>query len=142
MMRSARSAQDYWEAPLPGRPPEAQLIYERRTAMGLSIREAARRASTLDVTMSEGSWRRTESDRRLTRTPSTLARMGLVTGVTPAGFRAAGRDDAARALQELIDAGHDPVKPLASAVRDAEGLTDRQKAVLLDMLRRDGEVSR
>ena len=59
------------------RPPVAQLIWEQRTRLGLSIRQAAARAG-----ISEGSWRRTESNRELTRTPQTIARMAGAVGIT------------------------------------------------------------
>ena len=81
---------------MPGRPPEARLIRERRLRLDLSAREAARRAR-----ISEGSWRRTEGPRDLTRTPATIARMAQVTGITPAELESRGRPDAARVLAGL-----------------------------------------
>lgn len=78
------------------RPPEAQLIYEARMNLGLSFRQAGDKAG-----ISEGSWRRTESAKKLVRTPETLARMARAVGVTADQLADAGRPDAARALTQL-----------------------------------------
>jgi transcriptional regulator with XRE-family HTH domain len=101
-----------------GRPPEARLIRERRLRLDLSIREAARRAG-----FSEGSWRRTEGTRDLTRTPDTVARMAQVIGLSPAELEAAGRPDAAAVLTRL--------PPLAMPDADAP-VTRQELRALLD----------
>lgn len=94
------------------RPPEAQLIYEHRKAMRLSIREAARRAG-----ISEASWRRTEGSRELVRTAQTLARMGRVTGVQPQRFTAIGRQDAAEEMERQLT-GPPPLDPRMEELRE------------------------
>lgn len=84
------------------RPPEAQIIYDARIRLELSFREAAKRATERFSGITEGSWRRTESERELTRTKETLALMGATVGVTPEQFRRAGRADAADELEQLL----------------------------------------
>lgn len=128
------------EGTLVPRPPEAQVIFDHRTKAGLSIREAARRASVLDglhKRVSEGSWRRTEGDRPVKRTAVTLARMGLVVGVTPEEFEQAGRPDAAATLRHLQERGFDPLDQLAHSVRDSHDLTERQKNAIIDLIKRE-----
>jgi transcriptional regulator with XRE-family HTH domain len=109
-----------------GRPPEAKLIYERRKELGLSFREAARRAGK---GVSEGSWRRTEGERRLTRTARTVARMAQVVGITPAELLSAGRADAARILTGLP-----PLEiPPQSADEEIRELKVQLKEVIADV---------
>lgn len=88
------------------RPPVAQLIYEHRLTMGISIREAARRAG-----ISDGSWRRTEGPRDIVRTAETLARMAAVTGVTGDQLTGAGWPQAAEILVTIAPAGTPVVAP-------------------------------
>lgn len=78
------------------RPPIAQLIYEQRVRLELSKREAAARAG-----ISEGSWRRTESDRALKRTDETIARMAGAVGITPEQLTGMGWSGAAEYLRML-----------------------------------------
>ena len=107
---------------MPSRPPESQLIYERRIQLGLSFRKAAEEAG-----ISEGSWRRTEGTRDLARTAGTVARMALATGVTPAELEAAGRADAAQILETLLaaPAGGDPYAELEAAVARVNEIAGR-----------------
>ena len=78
------------------RPPIAHLIYEQRIRAGLSIRQAAARAG-----ISEGSWRRTESNRKLTRTNETIARMASAVDLTGEQLARAGWPQAAEILATL-----------------------------------------
>lgn len=123
-------------------PPEAQLIarLRRDRVPPLSMREAARRAG-----FSVATWTQNEQGYRkvtpvtvipVTATDEKLARMALVVGATPGQLGEAGRDGAARMLQKIIDAGPDPRTQLAEAVRNAGGLSDRQKQALIEMLRK------
>ena len=114
------------------RPPEARLIFDARMAIeGMSFRKAAAEATRrFGKKMSEGSWRRTESARNITRTPETVAMMAGVVNVTPAQLERAGRPDAARRLEELLAAetasrkkpgrqmSRDEVVALAAQLRD------------------------
>ena len=88
------------------RPPEARLIFDARMAIeGMSFRKAAAEATRrFGKKMSEGSWRRTESTRNITRTPETVAMMAGVVNITPAQLERAGRPDAARRLEQLLAA--------------------------------------
>jgi transcriptional regulator with XRE-family HTH domain len=86
------------------RPPVVQEIYERRIRLDYSIREAARRAG-----ISEGSWRRTESDRKLKRTDETIARMAAAVGMTEDDLTARGWPAAAQILATLRAPAPEPV---------------------------------
>ena len=113
------------------RPPEAQLILGNRTRMGLSIREAARRAG-----ISEGSWRRTEGPGDKTRTADTIALMARATGVTHVQLEEAGRLDAAAKLVAIGPraGGHRTAteKEMLAAVRRMEDEARRLRALLGD----------
>lgn len=134
---------------LPPPPPEAKLIARLRKELVpvLSMREAARRADELSPgSFSVATWTQIENGYRkvtatltipITGTAERVARMGQVVGATPDQLREAGRDDAARILQKLIDAGPAPRAQLAEAVRNSRGLTDPQKRALIDMVLRD-----
>jgi len=124
-------------------PPEAQLIARLRTehVPPLSMREAARRAG-----FSVATWTQNEQGYRkvtplltipIRATDDKLARMALIVGAKPAQLRDADRGEAARILQALIDAGPDPTAQLAEAVRNAGGLTERQKRAVIDIISRD-----
>lgn len=124
-------------------PPEAQLIARLRQDQVpvLSMREAARLAG-----FSAATWTQIEQGYRkvtpmltipITGTADKVARMALVVGAKPDELREAGRDDAARTLQKLIDAGPRQNGQLAEAVRHADGLTERQKRALIDMVLRE-----
>ena len=66
----------------------------------------------------------------------TLARMAQTVGATAAELTAAGRADAAAILERL------PANPhlqLAIDVRNAHGLTERQKRALLELISRDAK---
>lgn len=104
------------------RAPEAQLIFEHRERLGLSIREAARRAQ-----ISEGSWRRTESPGDKNRTAGTIARMALAVGVAPAALSLAGRPDAAEILGRLTE-------PRSLSAPELEDRLQRTEAALRDAL--------
>jgi transcriptional regulator with XRE-family HTH domain len=98
----------------PGPPPEGKLIAEALTRLNLSIREASRRAG-----ISYGRWRQITTGVQHVSPGSyaavrdaparTIARMAAVAGVTPGELAAAGRRDAAEALEEITAAaGHPP----------------------------------
>jgi transcriptional regulator with XRE-family HTH domain len=119
------------------RPPVAQLIYEHRMRLGLSFRQAAAKAG-----ISEGSWRRTESDRKLTRTPETIARMARVTGVSGEQLANAGWPQAAGILATLTEAHPDgdrsaaeELADLRAAYRGLEETVRRMESKLDDALR-------
>ena len=102
------------------RPPEAQLIYERRLALGLSFRRAADRAG-----ISEGSWRRTEGPGDKNRTAQTVARMAYAVGLVPAEMTGAGRADAAEQMEALaVVPPSDPVAELRALAARAAELAD------------------
>jgi transcriptional regulator with XRE-family HTH domain len=89
----------------PEQPPEGRLLADAAERHSLSVREAARRAG-----LSYGRWRQITSGYQNVspgsyapvRAPArTLARMAHVVGVTPGELTAAGREDAASALEEI-----------------------------------------
>jgi hypothetical protein len=89
----------------PEQPPEGRLIADAAERHSLSVREAARRAG-----LSYGRWRQivagyqnvSPGSYAAVHAPAgTLARMAHVVGVTPGELTAAGREDAARALEEI-----------------------------------------
>lgn len=127
----------------PPAPPEAQLIHRLREDMfpAVSMREAARRAG-----FSVATWSQIEQGHRkvtssltipITGTAEKVARMALVVGATPEQLREAGRDDAARDLQKLIDAGPDPGDQMVEKIRQSRDFTERQKQALIEMVRRE-----
>lgn len=108
-------------------PPEAALIASRRERLGMPKREAARRAG-----VSEGTWRRIESGRAdIARPPGTLAAMAAVLGITPHELAAAGRRDAAGALEQLM-ADTAAVPDVAEAMGHPDG--DAYQALMTDIL--------
>jgi hypothetical protein len=130
-----------------GRPREATLIMERRLNLGLSVREAARRAGK---GVTEGSWRRTEGPGKKTRTPETVARMAQVVGLEPEDLEKTGRADAAAVLASLpplsMPDADTPVtrgelRTAIAGILDEllgqRGLTGRQRRALLDQAMRD-----
>jgi hypothetical protein len=89
----------------PEQPPEGRLLADAAERHSLSVREAARRAG-----LSYGRWRQITSGYQnvspgsyaAVRAPArTLARMAHVVGITPGELTAAGREDAASALEEI-----------------------------------------
>lgn len=79
------------------RPPEAQLIRDRRIQLGLSIRQAAAIAGN-----SEGGWRLIEKPGRRSRPAGTVALMARAVQVTPEELNITGkRPDAAEAMAAL-----------------------------------------
>ena len=106
-------------------PPEVELIRAARLRRGLSIREAARRAG-----ISEGSWRRTESPGRKTRTPDTVARMASVVGVTADQLAGVRRPDAAETLARLGEPRTATPEEMERAVRDTEAALEEALARL------------
>lgn len=125
----------------PQPPAEAVLIRERRLAIvpHLSMREAARRAG-----ISSPWWRVLETGVRRVKkqdfpesaNEETLARMAQVVGVTPEELRAAGRPDAAAILEKLLAVPPDPVSDLIRSVERSAEFDQRQKAHLIDLLKR------
>lgn len=126
----------------PQPPPEAVLIREHRLAIvpRLSMREAARRAG-----ISSPWWRVLETGIRRTHghdfpesaNEETLARMAQVVGATPAELRTAGREDAAEILEKILAAPPDPVSDMIRSVERSAEFDDRQKAHLIDLLKRE-----
>lgn len=121
--------------------PEARLIREHRENMvpRLSMREAARRAG-----ISAPWWRMIETSTRRVKgqdfteraNDDTLAAMALTVGATPEELTGAGRSGAARVLARLLETPPDGLASLAADVRNARGLTERQKQELLRLLGR------
>ena len=127
----------------PEPPPEARLIAELRNGMVpvLSMREAARRAG-----FSVATWTQIEQGHRkvtaavtiaIRGTDEKIARMALVVGAAPQQLTEAGRPGAARMLERLIEAGPDPVEQIAEIVRQSGDFSERQKAYLSDLLKRE-----
>jgi hypothetical protein len=89
----------------PAQPPEGRLIAEAAERLGLSIREASRRAG-----ISYGRWRQIVTGQQhvsqgvvapVRNAPAkTVARMARVVGVTPGDLEKAGRGDAADELRK------------------------------------------
>lgn len=77
-------------------PPESELIRDKREAMGISMREAARRAG-----MPEATWRQAENGAHRPRREH-LAHMALTVEASPAELEQVGRPDAARSLEALL----------------------------------------
>jgi hypothetical protein len=129
-------------APKPKPPPEALLIERKRKAIvpRLSQRNAALRAG-----ISETRWRQIEVGGRWFRgrwepeiaPPDTLARMAYVAGATPDELREAGREDAAPSLETVLANPPDQIAQLVDGVREARGLSDRQKREIIELIRRD-----
>jgi transcriptional regulator with XRE-family HTH domain len=117
------------------RPPVAQLIYEARLRTGLSIRQAADRAG-----ISEGSWRRTEGTRNLTRTPGTVAKMASVVAVTGDQLAAAGWSGAAEILDALTRMKEQPVSD--DAARGFDELVRRYDALSQSHQKQSEQLSR
>ena len=129
----------------PTAPPEARLIKRLREEKvpPLSMREAARRAG-----FSVATWTQNEQGYRkvtpafgipIRATDEKLARMALTVGATPEQVRATGRDEAARMLEKLIEAGPDPKQQMAERIRQSREFTEEQKKALINMvLRGDG----
>lgn len=90
---------------------------------GLSIRQAAAKAG-----ISEGSWRRTEGPRKLTRTPETIARMAAAVGVTGGQLVKAGWPQAAQVLTAIGQAPAEPEPGYAGLVRQIAELQEQQRA--------------
>lgn len=127
----------------PEPPPEARLIAKLRDEKvpSLSMREAARRAG-----MAPATWTQNEQGYRkvgpgvvipIRATDDKLAAMALIVGATPAQLAEAGREGAARALEVLQqDRPADPREEIAAIIRHGGDLDDRQRRVLLDLLKR------
>ena len=127
----------------PEPPPEARLIAGLRNAMvpPLSMREAARRAG-----FSVATWTQIEQGHRkvtaavtiaVRGTDEKVARMALVAGAPPGQLAEAGRPEAARMLEKLIEAGPDISTQTIEAIRQSGDFSDQQKAHLIDLLKRE-----
>lgn len=79
------------------RPAECRLIEDKRRELGISRREAARRAG-----MPEATLRQLEQARHQHRPQWTVARAALAVGATPDELETAHRPDAARDLRTLM----------------------------------------
>ncbi len=127
----------------PEPPPEAKLIARLRLAMVpvVSMREAARRAgfSVATWTQIEQGYRKVTSGVTIpiTGTDEKIARMAMVTGATADQLIEAGRPEAARMLEKLLAAAPDPVSDLIRSVERSGEFSDRQKAHLIDLLKRE-----
>jgi transcriptional regulator with XRE-family HTH domain len=127
---------------VPAQSPEGALIQVAQKRSGLSAREAARRSG-----ISEGRWRQVVNGYQtvsagihapVTAPADTLARMAYAVEVQPDDLREAGRDDAASALQRLIELAADEMlygdAEEAKAIEDIQkirGATEQQKRVLI-----------
>lgn len=128
----------------PKSPPEARLIERLRKEKipPLSMREAARRAG-----FSVATWTQNEQGYRkvtpvfgipIRATDEKLARMALTVGATPDQVRATGREEAARMLEKLIEAGPDPKAQMVEKIRQSREFTEQQKQALIEAVMRDG----
>jgi hypothetical protein len=124
----------------PEPPPWGALITAGLATEGISAREAARRAG-----LSEGRWRQITGGYQVVspgvyaevRGPAaTLAKMAAVVGVTPAQLRAAGRDDAAKALASQRDRKPEPAEEMLERVRAMD--TDQARELLATIALRLG----
>ncbi len=102
----------------PEQPPEGRLIADAASRLDLSIREAARRAG-----ISYGRWRQIVMGYQnispgvyapVHAPARTVAKMARVVGVTPAQLASAGREDAARTLEEILHSTQEPARPAPS----------------------------
>lgn len=126
-------------------PPEARLIAQKRADLvpRLSRTQAARLTGISEARyrqLEKGVIRVRGQDYQEIAPAETLARMALTVGATPQELRGAGRSDAASILQKLLDAKPDPLALLAEDVRNATGLSERQKEYLLRLLGRDDKA--
>jgi hypothetical protein len=128
----------------PDQPPEGKLIAEAAERMDISIREAARRAG-----LSYGRWRQiaqgyqnvSPGEFAKVRAPArTLAKMALVTGVSPEQMEAAGRPDAAAVMRETprLPAPPDPGRHRAPLTADADAAAVEAYRVVVDAEREAG----
>lgn len=104
-------------------PSVASLLKQHREDLGISIREAARRASAY-AKVSEGTWRRYEqAHAEVTRDDVKLAAMAAVLSISPAGLAGAGRPDAARQLETLMEriASHPDVAGVPDGLAGDDG---------------------
>jgi len=122
----------------PEQPPEGKLIADAAGRMNLSIREAARRAG-----ISYGRWRQITAGYQNVSPGSyaavhapaqTLARMAAVVGVTPDELTAAGREDAAKELDEITRRAPVAAVPDAPGEADVISLMERMVYVRADPL--------
>ena len=116
----------------PDPPPWGALITSALRRGGMSARQAARRAG-----ISEGRWRQISGGYQVVRPgvyalvrgpAATLARMAAVAGVSPDELRAAGRADAAQAL-EVRGSGTEQV---LERIRSLDG--DRARELLAQLV--------
>jgi hypothetical protein len=111
-------------------PAECQLIRDKRLDLGLSMREAARRAS-----MPEATWRQSEQARHEHRPSWTLARMAFIVGAAPAELEGVGRKDAARDLRVMMAKRIDDTAGVPAELRAAaaEGARAGADDLLVEM---------
>jgi hypothetical protein len=69
-------------------------------------------------------------------TDTKLAGMALIVGATPEQLKSVGRDEAARILEKLIEAGPDEAVQLVRAIED-DSLTAAQKRALIELIQRE-----
>lgn len=115
---------------MPPRPPEAELIQKRRLERGLSVREAARRASAY-AKVSEGTWRRYESPGDHDRDATKVAAMAAALSISPAELLEAHRGDAGAELETLMTrvAGRPETGGVPQAL-DGDGWTSLMSEIL------------
>lgn len=116
---------------MPPTSPVADLISANRRQRGLSIREAARRATAYNR-VSEGTWRRYESpDPGIPRDPVKLAAMAAAISITPQDLAGCGHPEAAAELERLMEraAAHPDVRSGLS-VATGEGWTELMSEIL------------
>lgn len=113
-------------------PSVASLLKQHRENLGLSIREAARRASVY-AKVSEGTWRRYEQPHAVvTRDDMKLAAMAAALSISAEDLTAAGRPDAASALQALMSrvASQPEVAGVPDGLSGHEGWADLMTQIL------------
>jgi len=120
----------------PEAPPEGKLIAEAAARRGLSLRKAAKQAG-----ISYGRWRQiatgyqnvSPGEFAIVRAPGgTLAKMARVVGVTPEQLAAAGRQDAAEAMQDAgqESASHLTLVPVDDVAAERRRLADQWAAMV------------
>lgn len=130
------------EAGPPTPPPEAELVRLAREAQRISPETAAARAETQ---LSGSRWRQIEAGwRKDTKTvviakAATLAHMAYAVGVSPERLEAAGRNDAAEVLREVLrqEAAQQPdlTDPHERAIAEMTGIDEDTRRDMLRALR-------
>lgn len=135
----ARTVTTHPPQPATHRPPEIQLIYDKRRRLGLSRAAAGRLAGISDTY-----WRQIEEGQRILTGPRgtrTLAVMAHAVRASPAEMRTCGRPDLADELAtvaELADERERQAREDAGRMVDVIGnLSERERAALQKLVTED-----